>query len=190
MSWLDALLGRAKPGSSNLEQLFGMSTAQLTMETELGLRASGGAAISFRPVSNGQFAELEQDIEGLLRAGRDESPLTWHASKDPYGYEWIVLQGTEFENVVASVHMISRELQDNGYGEQLLASVFQFRGADGRNVYWVYNYKRGTFYPFVPAGGQSRDNPTELRLSSVLARELAVESDLTRWYALWGVPLS
>ena len=45
-------------------------------------------------------------------------------------------------------------------------------------------------YPFVPSGAQSRDNPEELRLSSVLKRELSIESDLSRWYALWGVPLT
>lgn len=190
MSWLDAVLGRAKPVRSSLDNLFGMSTAQLTLDTEFSLHATGSAAISFRPVSSGQFAELARDIEALLRASTKDAPLTWRTFKDSYGYEWIILQTDEFENLVASVHMVSRELQDGGFGEQLLASVFQFRDDRGRNVYWVYNYKRGTFYPFVPAGGQTRNNAEELRLSSVMGRELALESDLTRWYALWGVPLS
>jgi hypothetical protein len=188
VSFLDALLGRAKPIKSSLDQLFGLSTAELTLETEFGLKTTGGAAISFRPVSTGQFAQLEAEIDALLKASTKDSPLSWRSFKDPYGYEWIILQAEEFANLVATVHMVSRELQDSGFGEQLLASVFQFRDSR-RNVYWIYNYKRGAFYPFVPAGGQTRDNAFELRLSTIMRGELNIEQDLTKWYALWGIPL-
>ncbi|WP_423782934.1 PspA-associated protein PspAB [Ferrimicrobium acidiphilum] len=34
-------------------------------------------------------------------------------------------------------------------------------------VYWVYLYKRGTFYPFVPVGHERRDNERELSLKAV-----------------------
>ena len=189
MSFLDALLGRTKPIKPSLDQLFGLSTAALTLETELELKPTGGAAISFRPVSTGQFAELEQEIRELLQASTKDAPLSWRTFTDSYGYDWIVLEGQEFENLVATVHMISRELQDSGFGEQLLASVFQFRDERGGNVYWMYNYKRGAFYPFVPASGQTRDNARELRLCSVMSRELNLEPDLSKWYALWGIPL-
>ena len=188
MSFFDALLGRAKPIKSSLDPLFGLSTAEVTLQTEFGLTSSGAAAISFRPVSTGQFTQLESEINDLLKASTKDSPLSWRSFKDPYGYEWIILQAEEFANLVATVHMISRQLQDSGFGEQLLASVFQFRD-DGRNVYWIYNYKRGAFYPFVPAGGQTRDNAQELRLSSIMRGELTIEQDLTKWYALWGIPL-
>ena len=189
MSFFDALLGRTKPIKSSLDQLFGMSTAQLTLDTEFDLKATGGAAISFRPVSTGQFAQLQEEINQLLQASTKDSPLQWRMFTDPYGYEWIILEAPEFENLVATVHMISRELQDSGFGEQLLASVFQFRDQAGRNVYWIYNYKRGAFYPFVPDGAQSRDNARELRLSSVMGRELSIEADLSKWYPMWGIPL-
>ena len=190
MSWLDALLGRSRPIRASLDALFGLSTAQLQLEAELGLRPTGRAAICFRPVSTGDFAELLRETNALLDASRKDSPLTWQNQSDTYGYEWVVLVAAEFENLVATVHMISRQLQDSGYGDRLLASVFQFQDADGKNVYWLYNYKRGTFYPFVPAGHQGRDNAMELRLSSVMSRELNVETDLTKWYPLWGVPLA
>jgi hypothetical protein len=53
----------------------------------------------------------------------------------------------------------------------------------------LYNYKRGTFYPFVPDRNRTRDNAFELRLSSVLRGELQIETELEKWYALWGIPL-
>lgn len=189
MSWFDALLGRAKPIKPSLDQLFGMSTAGLTLETEFNLKSTGAAAICFRPVSSGEFAQLEQEINSLLAASSKDSPLTWRVEKDSYGYQWVILRAQEFENLVATIHMISRELEDAGFGEQLLASAFQFRDDNGKNVYWLYNYKRGSFYPFVPAGAQGRDNPLELRLSSVMQRELHVEDELSKWYPLWGIPL-
>jgi len=167
-----------------------MSTAALTLETEFDLKPTGRAALCFRPVSSGEFAELQREIDQLLEASKKDSPLEWSSSTDSFGYQWTILRAAEFENLVATVHMVSRELQDNGFGSQLLASVFQFRSLQDQNVYWMYNYKRGTFYPFVPAGNQSRDNATELRLSGVMSRELTVESDLSMWYPLWGIPLS
>jgi GNAT superfamily N-acetyltransferase len=99
------------------------------------------------------------------------------------------LRTDDFNNLVATVHMVSRELQDSGFGEQLLAAIVQFAEEHGRNVYWIYNYKRGAFYPFVPAANKTRDNATEMRLSSVMARELKIEDDMSKWYALWGIPI-
>lgn len=189
MKWLDALVGRDKPLSSKLERLFGLTTAQLTLQTELGLVPTGGAAISFRSVSSGQFSELKEEISQLLAASTKDAPLTWRTFVDAYGYDWIVLQSPDFENLVATVHMISRELQDSGFGEQLLASVFQFRDDKGNNVYWIYNYKRGTFYPFVPTSNQNRDNARELQLLAIMRKELEIEPDLSMWYPLWGIPL-
>ncbi|HEX6510570.1 MAG TPA: hypothetical protein VF221_23320 [Chloroflexota bacterium] len=166
-----------------------MSTAVVTLQTEFDLTPTGGAAICFRPVSSGQFAELQREIDQLLTVSTKDSPLQWSSKADAYGYQWIILRAEEFSNLVATIHMISRELEDAGFGEQLLAAAFQFRTSDGRNVYWLYNYKRGTFYPFVPSLNQTRDNAMELRLSSVLKGELNIEQDLTKWYALWGIPL-
>jgi hypothetical protein len=105
-----------------------------------------------------------------------------------------------FEETVTAVHMVAEELRSQGFGEQLLAAVFRFvaeqEGAgQGRAVYWVYNFKRGRYYPFVPRPGASRggegarDNSYELRLLSVMEKELPVEKELDRWYALWGLPL-
>jgi hypothetical protein len=189
VSLFDAILGRTKPIKSQLDQLFGMSTAVFTLQTEFDLKPTGGAAISFRPVSSGDFAQLQSEIDALLKASTKDSPLSWQTLKDDFGYEWIIVRAGEFENLVATVHMISRELQDSGFGEQLLASVFQFAGSKGAKAYWIYNYKRGAFYPFVPTGKATRDNAQELRLTAIMGREINVEQDLSKWYALWGIPL-
>ena len=64
------------------------------------------------------------------------------------------------------------------------------RRAAASRVYWIYNYKRGAYYPFVPAGGdQQRDTERELRLKAQIGHELPVEAELERWFPLWGIPI-
>ena len=90
---------------------------------------------------------------------------------------------------MTSVHLVSSELEARGFGPQLLAAIFRFDGGK-RPVYWVYGYKRGKFWPFVPTGeDQERDNAEELQLKAKLERELPIEDDLSRWLALFDAPL-
>ena len=57
-------------------------------------------------------------------------------------------------------------------------------------VFWIYGYKRGAFWPFVPTGeDQKRDNAGELELKAKLEKELPVEQDLTRWFGVFDAPL-
>ncbi len=53
----------------------------------------------------------------------------------------------------------------------------------------MYLYKRGTFYPFAPDGKEHRDSEFELHVRSVLGADLPVESDLSRWFPLWDLPV-
>ena len=93
--------------------------------------------------------------------------------------------------LVATTHLIAQELQDRGFGGQLLAAVFPFEGKfkEGR-AYWIYGFKQGSFWPFVPTGkGQERDNAEEMELKAKLDPELPIEQDLTRWFGLFDAPL-
>ena len=54
----------------------------------------------------------------------------------------------------------------------------------------LHEFKRGTFSPFVPADGeQRRDNERELVLKAQMGAELPLESELQRWFPLWGIPI-
>ncbi len=95
-----------------------------------------------------------------------------------------------FEDLVVGLNAVSSALETGGYGDRVLCAVFPFQDAAGTPVYWIYNYKRGAFYPFVPAaGGQQRDNERELRLKAQAAAELPIEAELERWFPLWGIPI-
>ena len=53
---------------------------------------------------------------------------------------------------MVSLNTVSTELQGGGYGDRLLAAVFAFE-EEGRPIYFIYNFKRGAYYPFVPGRG-------------------------------------
>jgi hypothetical protein len=191
MGILETLFGRTKPIKSKSEQLFAMSTASITLQTKLDLVASGAAGIVFRPVDSSYFREAEQELGGLLNLSSKEENVQVETETDRFGFRWIILHDPAFEDLVATIHMVSITLTDKGFGEQLLAAVFRLNQADAghRPVYWVYNYKRGSFYPFVPQGSaERRDNAAELHFSSVMDGELPIEKAPEHWYPLWGIP--
>lgn len=187
MKLLDVLFGRTKPATSKLEKLFAISTACITLETKLELQPAGVAGIVFRPVEAATFKQANKELEQLLALSAQDSESQVHWSDDEFGFRWIIIDDEQFEDLVATLHMVSLTLAEHGFADQLLAAVFRFNGPQ-QAVYWIYNYKRGTFYPFVPVGERRRDNASELHLQAVMDKELPIDPALESWYALWGIP--
>jgi hypothetical protein len=184
----DVLFGRKKLKGASLDKLFALSTAQISLETELGLKPAGAAAVVFKPLSAGEFVRAENELQELLDAVATESGSRLERKSDDYGYEWIVVRDPDLEDQVTTVHAVAQGLQEHGFGEQLLAAAFKFDGAQG-SIYWIYGFKRGAFWPFVPKGEKERDNAEELELKAKLENELPVEQDLSRWFGLFDAPL-
>lgn len=191
MTFFDTLFGRTKPKAANLDALFALPTAAITLEAAAGLKPSGHAAVCFKPASGEAFVETGRELESLLELAAKESGIDLRQSDDRYGYRWIILTIPEVSGLVTTAHLVNATLQDHGFGPQLLCSVFEFRSVvEQSRCYLVYLYKRGTFYPFAPLEGERRDSEFELRLRGILASDLPLEEDLTRWFPLWGIPLS
>jgi hypothetical protein len=189
VKFLDALLGRTQPKQAKLDALFAISGAAVTLEAAAGLKPTGQAAVAFKPASGAGFDATSKELTDLLQLAVKEAGSTLSVSDDEFGYRWVVLGDPDLEDIVTSVHLVNSTLQDHGFGPQLLCSVFGFAG-DGGSCHLVYLYKRGTFYPFAPRDGQRRDNELELRVRSAVSGELPIETDLTRWFALWGIPIA
>jgi hypothetical protein len=188
---LDVLTGKRKLAKPAPDRLFAMSTAYVTMETGLGMSSRGAAAIVFQPLATADFDSIVRDMEEVVKATATESGTTVTSSDDSYGFRWLVLRGNDFDDLVVGINAVSSALEAGGYGERVLCAVFAFEDSRHRSVYWIYNYKRGTFYPFAPApgGGESRDNERELVLKAQIGKELPVEQELERWFPLWGIPI-
>ena len=105
------------------------------------------------------------------------------SSNDEFGYRWIVLRDPDFEDLVVSLNAVSTELQGGGYGDRLFHLRVRLRGKGGRG-HFIYNFKRGAFYPFVPApGDKQRDSERELRLKAQIGQNLRGR------FPLWEIPL-
>jgi hypothetical protein len=189
MGFVDVLFGRKQLKDPAPDRLFAISTARVTLEAELNLRPAGVGAVCFKSMSAGEFVRAENDLRELLDAvTRDAGPKV-ERTTDDYGFEWLIARDTDFEDLVATVHLVGTELESRGFGPQLLAAVFRFEGAE-QPVSWIYGYKRGAFWPFVPTGeDKKRDNATELELKAKLEQELPIEQDLSRWFGTFNAPL-
>ena len=189
MGLRDALFGKKKLAKPAAERLFALTTAAITLETECNLQTAGAGAVCFKPLSAGQFVRAENDLQQLLDSVASESGSKIERREDSFGFTWIVVRDPELEDQVTTVHAVAQGLEEQGFGEQLLAAVFRFDGGQ-HPVYFVYGYKRGAFWPFVPTGkDQERDNAEELELKAKLEHELPIEPDLSRWFGLFDAPL-
>ncbi|WP_205697402.1 hypothetical protein [Conexibacter sp. SYSU D00693] len=191
MGFLDALLGRGKqPKVATADRLFAMTTCGITLETAHAITTRGKAAIVFQPLATGDFRAIVADVESVLRGTGEETGSTITTTDDDFGYRWMVVEDPDLEDLVVGLNAVAGSLETSGYGDRVLCAVFAFQDDAGKAVYFIYNFKRGSWYPFVPAGGaQQRDNERELQLKAVLGTELPFEEQLERWFPLWGIPI-
>lgn len=187
MGLLNSLLGRTRLPKANEDRLFAMSTAAIGLEAG-GLKTADRAGLVFKRLPPGRFERLEADLQQLLQLQGADSGVSVKTSTDAFGFEWLVLVGGGIQELLASMHSAAQSLIEESLGDLLLAAVFRFDQGD-RAIYWVYGYKQGTFYPFVPLADRKRDNAEEIRLASLAQEDLPVEKDPALWYALWGAPL-
>lgn len=186
MGIFDSILGRSKPAPANLDTLFSVPQAALTLQSQ-GFTFSGSGAVCYQPAEGGAFAQTETEAEGLLNADA-RAPV--QKSDDRFGYRWMTLthQPDDVAGLVTDLHAVNTSLTDAGFGTALLCSTVNFMTADGKPFALVYLYKRGTFYPFAPIGPDKRDNALELQLKGVVAEDIPVEPELNRWFAIWDAP--
>ena len=166
------------------DDLFGMSTAYLTMEADLGYESVGAGALCFSGVDSQRFRAAVEEVEAILEAGREETGTDFTVSEDQHGYHWVILEETDPEDLITSMHFAADTFIEHGYGSRLLAAVFSYRNQDGP-AYWIYSFRRGRFYPFAPRPGRERDSSAEFKLESVLDGELEIEREKEYWYPLW-----
>ena len=192
MGFLDTLLGRRKPARPDLDRLFAVPAAAVTLRSGTGFRPTGAGSVCFASVEGGAFTRLSEEVRALLDTDTDRggTPVEFH--EDTYGYTWLLAHHPpdDLGGLVNDLHAVNTLLEEHGFGRHLLCSLIGFRNAEQRHLALVYLYKRGTFYPFAPLPGyeERRDNELELQLRALLSDELPIEESLSRWFPVWGAP--
>ena len=134
------------------------------------------------------MSALAAELQGVLRDGEVTSGTSVDLETDEFETGWIVLHNRAFDGLVASVQVLNETLFRRGNGDRLLAAVFRL-DFERRPAYWIYNYKRGYFYPLVRGRDEGRDNEAELRLGELMeSSRVSIEGSLERWYALSSIP--
>ena len=115
MGLTDVLFGgRKRLKGAKLDKLFALSTAQVTLQAELGLKPAGVAAVVAKPLSAGEFARAEQEIDELLSVVAQTSGSEVRRRNDSYGYQWLVVRDRDFEDLVTTVHLVAGEPRTGG----------------------------------------------------------------------------
>ena len=195
MSRRDILPGRHAVMGPAPDRLFAITTAYVTLQAEHGIEPTGTAAIVFQALATSEFEATLRDMEQVVEATGGESGTKVATQDDSYGYRWMVLHNAEgapsVEDLAVGINAVSGSIETAGHGERLLAAVFAFHDAQSRKIYFIYNYKRGYWYPFVPdpTGAKERNTERELQIKAQLGEELPIEPELERWFPLWGTPI-
>ena len=184
MKILDTLLGRTKPVKPNLDALFSLPSAAVTLQVSAGLVPTGRAGVCFKPPSGQAFADMQKEIEQLLDLPED--------ADDAGGTQSARIGSRQSDRCSGLVRLPLDRL--GGFGDRrsghpgpccplltrrrrmgnaapLLGVRLRQEGTSSlttTSVYIVYLAKRGTFYPFAPTGKEQRDTELELSLRATI----------------------
>jgi hypothetical protein len=195
VSLRDVLTGRHQVKGPAPDRLFAISTAYIALEAEHQIEPAGTAAIVFQALATSEFEATLRDMEEVVRATGGDSGTSVSTEDDSYGYRWMVLRNPEgapsVEDLAVGINAVSGSIETAGHGERLLCAVFAFVDAQKRRIYFIYNYKRGYWYPFVPDPDNAKQRLTEreLQIKAQMSSELPLEPELERWFPLWGIPI-
>lgn len=191
MGFFDALFGRNKPPKAQIDPFFALSTALISF-AELGWESSGRCGLVLKPATSLYFQKAAEELRDLLQLSIKETKTKLIVQDDDYRYRWLLFEDPDFDDLVGLIHMSAQTLRESGYDTQLLAAVFRFEQQTKQApLYLIYNYKRGTFYPFLPLNRESeqRDSHEEQRLFTMLEKELPWEKEISFWYPIRGCPV-
>jgi hypothetical protein len=185
MGFLDVITGRSKRPRNNLDSLFALPNAGITLQTSLSFTMTGRGSVCYRAADGPAFAQTMNDVVELLDNDDDPDVVL---SNDEYGFTWLMAQQDNLEALVTDLHAVNTSLEAQGFSDGLLCSLVTFEDNTGRKLGLVYLYKKGTFYPFAPKDAHQRDNLLELQVKELLKNDLPIEPELSSWMAVWGAP--
>ena len=185
----NVLFGRKKLKGPARDRLFALTTAAVTLDVSCGLKPAGVGAIVFKPLSAGEFTQVDNDVEQLLQGVAAGSGSKLDRKKDTFGFEWVIVRDPELEDQVTASTRSRRSSTSAASAASCSQPCSASRAASIRSTGSTAS-RPGTFWPFVPTGEkQERDNARELELKAKLEKELPVEQDLTKWFALFDAPI-
>ena len=197
----EAVTGRRRTKGPDLDALFGIPAAAISLQAAMGFVPTGSGSVCFRAAAGAAFHALQNDVIAVIQADPDKPDV--EVSVDGYGYTWLVVHRDpgDLAGLCTDLHVVNTTLVEQGFAGGLLCTMVPFADPSGRRFGLVYLYQQGTFYAFAPVAAssgsgtsaateppQARDNLLEISVRDQLSGELPMEADLSRWLAVWGAP--
>lgn len=166
------------------DALFGITTAYIDMNVAHDFVNGTEAALCFSSVDTVQFEKVVDEAENHL----PEDNFSLHNSPEVIsgsnGYNWVAVHNDDFDRLVQSVYYSADAFIHNGFGSRLLAALFHFK-KDDTDMYWVYSFRRGSFYAFCPDVNRTRNESIETTLENEFEGHLTIEQDDAFKHPFW-----
>ena len=104
MGLFSSLMGRTKPVQSNLDALFALPSASITLQSAAGMSCSGHAGVCYKPPTGQGFEQMQAEVVELLSM---DGTGGLHQQQDSYGYHWLVVEDTDIEQLVTRIHLVN-----------------------------------------------------------------------------------
>ena len=104
MGLLNTILGRTKPVQSNLDALFALPSASITLQSAAGMSCSGHGGVCFKPPTGQGFEDMQAEVVKLLSM---DGSGGLRKAEDSYGYHWLVVEDADIEELVTRIHMVN-----------------------------------------------------------------------------------
>nr|MDA8116015.1 hypothetical protein [Actinomycetota bacterium] len=101
----DILFARNAPAKANLDNLFAMPSAGITLEVSANLVSTGSAAVCFKPASGAAFQNTSEDFKAILAQMSSTNPP--RESTDSMGYRWIIIDTDGLESLTTEIHSVN-----------------------------------------------------------------------------------
>jgi hypothetical protein len=190
MGLFDTVLGRSKPAKPDLDDLFALPGAAITLQAAANLLPTGVGSVCVKAAEGGAFAGLRDQVQQLLAVDDATGTAKYEETTDSFGFTWLTRRTTpdDVSGLITDLHAVNSTLDAAGFGPALLCTLVAFTDGQAPTLGLIYLYKRGAWYPFAPTGKDKRDNARELQVRAQLGDDLKIEPDLSRWFPVWGAP--
>lgn len=187
MGLWQVLSGRSSTPRPQLDALFGIPGAAITLQSAMDFAPTGVGAVCYRKAEGPAFGDAERRLVELLDS--DEGPDVERVD-DGFGFTWLIVRTVPPDpgSLVTDLHAVNTSLEAEGFARGLLCSVAGFTDATGRPLGLVYRYGAGNFYPFAQTGAHQRNALLEMQVRTLLQHEVPIEPDLSTWMPLWDCP--
>lgn len=187
MGLLDILLGRTKPVAPDLDQLFGLPSAAITLEAAAGFRPTGSGAVCFATVEGAVFEQTHREVQALLDADAEREGRPVQLTRDGYGYSWLVSRRTpeQLPELVNDLHAVNSAMEVNGFGPQRCCARLRDSSTQG-----MRGRQRATGRKAASRGGGWRSSTSTSAAPSIPSHPCPVRRNAatTRWNCGCGRP--